>query len=181
MLDTAKTLLEKAVQHLESEFGKIQMGRANPALVEDIRVEQYGSLQSLKNCCSVNVLDAQTLSISPWDKTLIHPIAKAITDAGVGLNPQTMGDSVMIKIPPMTEDRRRDMTKIVGKFTEEGKVSVRNIRGDILKSIKKQEIEKLVSEDVSKKMESDLQKLVEDANKKIEELAKKKEVDIMKV
>ena len=113
MLDTAKTLLEKATEHLESEFGKIQMGRANPALVEDIRVEQYGSLQALKNCASLSTLDAQTLSISPWDKTLIHPIAKAITDAGIGLNPQTMGDSVMIKIPPMTEERRRDMTKVV--------------------------------------------------------------------
>ena len=181
MIDSTKSLLTKALEHLESEFGKIQMGRANPALVEDIRVEQYGSLQALKNCASLSTLDAQTLSISPWDKTLIHPIAKAITDAGIGLNPQTMADSVMIKVPPMTEERRRDMVKIVWKFAEDGKVSVRNIRGDTLKAIKKQETEKLISEDVSKKMEADVQKLVEDANKKIEELAKKKETDIMKV
>ena len=181
MLDEAKKQLEKALHHLEGEFGKLQMGRANPALVEDIRVEQYGSLQALKNCASLNILDPQTLSIAPWDKTLIHPIAKAITEAGVGLNPQTMGDSVLIKIPPMTEERRKDMVKIVKKFAEDGKVSVRNIRGDILKQIKKQETDKLISEDMAKDMEKDLQKLIDDANKNIDEAAKKKEADVMKV
>ena len=181
MLEEARGQLEKALHHLEGEFGKIQMGRANPALVEDIRIEQYGSLQALKNCASVNTLDAQTLSISPWDKTLIHPIAKAITDAGIGLNPQSMGDYVMIKIPPMTEDRRRDMVKVVGKFAEDAKISVRNIRGEALKDIKKQETAKEISEDIVKKYEADLQKIVDEANKKIDEAAKKKEVDIMKV
>lgn len=181
MLDAAKKDLHKAVHHLEVEFGKLQMGRATPALVEDIRVEQYGSLQPIKNSASINILDAQTLSIAPWDKTLIHPIAKAITEAGVGLNPQTMADSVMIKIPPLTEERRKDMVKVVKKFAEEAKISVRNVRGEYHKNIKKQETEKLISEDIAKNMETDLQKLVDDANKNIEELTKKKEVDVMKV
>jgi len=181
MLEEAKKQLERALHHLEIEFGKIQMGRANPAIVEDIRIEQYGSLQALKNCASINTLDSQTLSINPWDKSIIHAIAKAITDAGVGLNPQTMGDGVIIKIPPLTEERRRDMTKIVGKFAEEAKISIRNIRSEALKEIKKQETSKEISEDIAKKYESDLQKMIDDANKKIEESAKKKEADVMKV
>lgn len=181
MLQDAKQELQKAIHHLEGEFSKLQMGRANPALVEGIFVEQYGSLQAIKNCASVNILDPQTLSIVPWDKTLVHPIAKAITDAGVGLNPQTQADSVLIRVPQMTEDRRKDMCKIVKKFAEEGKVSIRNIRGEFMKQIKKQETEKLISEDAAKDLEKDLQKLVEDTNKAIDEAAKKKESDVMKV
>jgi len=157
------------------------MGRANPALVEDIRVEQYGSLAPIKNAATVNVLDPQTLSIAPWDKTLIHAIAKAISDAWVGLNPQTMADSVMIKIPDMTEERRRDTVKVVKKFTEDAKVSIRNVRGDAQKSIKKQETEKEISEDQARDMMDDVQKLIDDANKKIDDGAKLKEADIMKV
>lgn len=122
MLPNVKQSLEKALHHFEAELGKLQMGRANPALVEDIRVDQYGSMTPIKNCASVNVLDPQTLSITPWDKSVIHAIAKAINDAGVGLNPQTMADSVMIKIPDMTEDRRRDTVKVVKRFTEDAKV-----------------------------------------------------------
>jgi len=128
MLDKAKTGIDKAMHHLESEFGKLQLGRANPSIVEDIMIEQYGSMQPIKNSASINILDSQTLSIAPWDKDLIHVIAKAITDGGTGLNPQTMADSVMIKMPAMTEERRKDMVKIVKKMSEEAKVSVRNSR-----------------------------------------------------
>lgn len=181
MLQDAKIQLEKAIHHLEWEFWKLQMGRANPALIEDIRVEQYGSLQALKNSASVTILDPQTLSISPWDKSLIHAIAKAITEAGVGLNPQTMADSIMIKIPPLTEERRREMVKVVKKFSEDAKVSIRNIRGEFHKLIKKEESEKNISEDEGKRLEGELQKYVDEANKKIEEVAKKKEADVMKV
>ena len=181
MQQETKELLSKAIHHLEVEFWKLSLGRANPSLVEDIRVEQYGSLQPIKNCASINLLDAQTLSIAPWDKTLIHPIAKAITDAWVGLNPQTMGDSVMIKIPPLTEERRREVVKIVKKFAEEAKISVRNVRADILKSIKKQETDKLISEDQVRDLETDLQKQIDEANKQVEELTKRKEADVMKV
>ncbi len=181
MLDEAKTQLEKALHHLEGEFGKLQMGRATPALVEDIMVEQYGSMQPLKNSASLNILDPQTLSIAPWDKTLIHPIAKAITDAGIGLNPQAMADSILIKVPQLTEERRKDMVKIVKKFAEEAKVSIRNIRGEFMKQIKKQETEKTLSEDAAKDMETELQKLIDEHNKIIDDAAKRKEEDVMKV
>lgn len=157
------------------------MGRANPALVEDIMIEQYGSMQPLKNSASINILDPQTLSIAPWDKGLIHGIAKAITDAGVGLNPQTMADSVMIKVPQMTQERRIEMCKVVKKFGEDAKVSVRNVRADFHKDIKKQEADKTISEDEAKDMEIDLQKEIDHANKTIDEAIKKKEADVMKV
>ncbi len=181
MLQDAKQQLDKALQHLDGEFAKLQMGRANPALVEGIFVEQYGSLQSIKNCSSVAILDPQTLCITPWDKTLIHPIAKAISDAGVGLNPQTQADSILIRVAQMTEERRKEMCKVVKKFAEDGKVSLRNIRWEFIKSIKKQETEKLISEDIAKDFEKDLQKLIDEANKKVDEAARKKESDVMKV
>ena len=142
---------------------------------------QYGSLQPIKNCASISLLDPQTLSVSPWDKSIIHPIAKAISDAGTGLNPQTMADSIMIKIPQLTEERRKELCKTVKKYGEEAKVSVRNIRADYHKQIKKQENEKEISEDEAKRLEQDLQKIIDEANKIIDELAKKKEADTMKV
>lgn len=181
MLDQAKTQLEKALHHLEKDFGKLQMGRATPTLVEDVMIEQYGSLQPLKNSASLNILDPQTLSIAPWDKTLIHPIAKAITDAGIGLNPQAGAESILIKVPQLTEERRIEMCKVVKKFAEEAKVSVRNVRGDFHKQIKKQETEKVISEDAARDMENDLQKIIDETNKTVDEAAKRKEAEIMKV
>ncbi|MDR1987844.1 MAG: ribosome recycling factor [Candidatus Peribacteria bacterium] len=106
-------------------------------MVETILVEQYGGFQPIQNVASVSNLDAQTLSIKPWDRTIIHPIAKAITDANIGLNPQTMADGIIIKIPPLTEERRRDISKIAKSLAEEAKVSVRNARQESLKDIKK--------------------------------------------
>lgn len=181
MLEKAKSGIEKSLHHLEVEFSKLQAGRANPAMIEDIRVDSYGSLTPIKNVASINILDSQTLSIVPWDRGQIHSIAKAITDAGVGLNPQTMADSVMIKIPLLTEDRRKDLCKIAKKFSEEAKVSVRNSRQDSLKDIKVGKDAKEITEDDVKNYETQLQKLVDDANKKIDESLKKKEEDIMKV
>lgn len=181
MLEKTSEKIKKALHHLEAEFSKLQLGRANPSLVEEVLVEQYGMSQPLKNCTSVNILDNQTLSIQPWDKGVIHNIAKAITDAGLGLNPQTMADSVLIKIPPLTEERRRETTKIAKKMSEEAKIGVRNARHDALKELKSEEDAWNLSEDDVKMYEKDLQKMVDDANKKIDEMTKKKEEDIMKV
>ena len=128
MLDKVKEGLRKTIHHLDLEFSKIQMGVANPKLVEDIMIEQYGSLSPLKNVATVSCMDSQTLSIKPWDKNVINDIAKAITNSGKGLNPQNMADSIMIKIPQVTEERRKEMTKIVKNLSEESKVAVRNIR-----------------------------------------------------
>lgn len=181
MLTKAKDWIEKAIKHLDLEYSKLQLGRANPAMVESILVEQYGSMQPLQNVASVSNLDAQTLTIKPWDKWVIHSIAKAITDSWMWLNPQTMADSVMIKIPPLTEERRREVAKIAKVLAEEAKVSVRNARQESLKVIKKAEDDKEISEDIRKQNENDLQKLIDEANKRVDEHFKKKEADIMKI
>lgn len=181
MLEKVNEWIKKAINHLEVEFSKLQAWRANPAMVEDIRVENYGSLQPLKNIASINNIDNQTLSIKPWDRGVIHAIAKAITDAWTWLNPQTMADSIMIKIPPVTEERRRDLVKIAKKEAEDAKVSVRNVRQDALKEIKKWKENDELTEDDVKDLEKDLQKQIDDANKKIDEITKKKEEDLMKV
>lgn len=181
MITKAKDWIDKAIKHLDMEFSKLQLGRANPVLIEDIKVEQYWAYQPLKNVASVSTLDSQTLSIKPWDKTIIWTIAKAISDSGLWLNPQTMADSIIIKVPSMTEERRVELTKFAKRLAEEAKVWVRNARSDSHKSIKNAEENKEISEDQSKDFEIDLQKLVDEANKKIDEHLKKKTEDIMKV
>lgn len=181
MLNKAKEGLKKALHHLDVEYSKIQMWVANPLLVEDIMIEQFGSLQPLKNMAWVAVMDPQTLSIKPWDKTVLKDIARAISNSGKGLNPQTMADSILIKIPQVTEERRREMTKVVKDLSEQAKISVRNVRGDIMKDIKRAEDNKEISEDERKDIEEKVQKEVNESNKAIEEKTKKKNDDVMKV
>ncbi len=181
MLEKAKEWIQKALHHLEIEFSRLQVGRANPAMVEDIMVEQYGSMWPIKNCAWLTLLDSQTISISPWDKSLVHKIAKAITESNIGLNPQTMADSIMIKVPPLTEERRKDTVKIAKNIAEEAKVWVRNARWDSHKVIGKAKEDKEISEDEASMYDKDLQKIVDEANKQIEEMLKKKEADIMKI
>ncbi|MCD5385158.1 ribosome recycling factor [Candidatus Gracilibacteria bacterium] len=181
MLTKAKEGIEKTIHHLDVEYSKLQLGRANPVMVESIMVEQYGSMQPLQNIAAVSNLDAQTLSIKPWDKTVIHAIAKAISDSGLGLNPQTMADSILIKVPPLTEERRKEISKVAKNMAEDAKVGIRNARAESMKAIKKAENDKEISEDERKKYETDLQKLIDDANKKVEEHYKAKSADIMKI
>lgn len=150
-------------------------------MVEDIRIEAWGSQQPIKNLANIGLLDNFTLTIQPWDKSLLHAIAKAITDENIGLNPQTMADSVLIKVPPMTEEKRRDAQKIAKNMAEDAKIGVRTARAESLRDIQHGEKEKTITEDDVKSYEKDLQKMVDDANKKIEELCKKKEEDIMKI
>jgi ribosome recycling factor len=181
MLSDLTEDLKKAELHLSNEFAKLQVGRANPAVVEGITVSAYGSYQPLKNIASVAVMDPQTLSIQPWDKSLIRDIDKAITDANLGLNPQNNGESIMIKIPTLTEERRKDLVKIAKKLAEEGKIAIRNIRADSMKKIKAAETAKEIGEDVAKDYETDLQKKIDAEIKKLEEMLAKKETDILKV
>lgn len=181
MLTKAKEWISKAIKHLEVELSKLQLWRANPLLVEWIMVEQYWNIQPLKNVAWVSTLDSQTLSIKPWDKTIIWAIWKAINDSWLGLNPQVMADSIIIKIPSLTEERRIEITKLAKKIAEEAKIWVRNARADNLKIIKNAEENKEISEDQKKDLEWDLQKIVDEANKNIDEHLKKKNEDIMKI
>jgi len=181
MLEKINESIKKAIHHLDVEFSKLQVWRANPALVEDIMVEQYWMLNPLKNIATVWVLDAQTLTIKPYDKSSLGLIAKSITEAGLGLNPQTMADSVLIKMPTLTEERRKELVKIAKKIAEEAKIWIRNARQEVLKNIKKAEDDKEISEDEAKKLEKDLQKIIDDANKEVDERLKKKTDDIMTI
>lgn len=181
MLEKAQNWIEKSFHHLEIEFSKLQTGRANPAMIEDIRIDVYGSMQPIKNVASINILDNQTLSIQPWDRSQIHSIAKAITDAWVWLNPTSWADNIMIKVPILTEERRKDLVKISKKFCEEAKISIRNTRQESLKDIKSSKDKKEITEDDVKNLENKLQKIIDEANKKIEAMAFKKEQDIMKI
>lgn len=181
MLENLQQELTKAKNHLISELAKLQVGRANPAIVEGVLVSAYGAVQPLKNIASVTNMDAQTLSIQPWDKGLIHDIEKGISDAKLGLNPSNNGESLMIKIPPLTEERRREITKIASRIAEEAKVSIRNIRADLKKKIDTALAEKTISEDEAKTYERDLQKHIDAAVKEIDGISVEKEADIMKV
>lgn len=179
MLQTLASDLQKAEQHLHDEFAKLQVGRANPAIVEGITVMAYGSAQPLRNVASVSILDAQTISIQPWDKSTLRDISKAINDANIGLNPQDNGESVLVRIPVLTEERRRDLVKIAKKLSEDGKIAVRNIRQDYLKKIKNQDDS--VGEDIIKQQETELQKSIDEEIMKIDKMTKHKEEEIMKV
>ncbi len=181
MLSKAKEGIEKTLKHLEIEYSKLQLGRANPIMVEWIMVEQYGSLQKIQNIAAVSNMDFQTLCIKPWDRNVIHSIAKAITESWLWLNPQTMADSIIIKVPPLTEERRKEVVKVAKKMADEAKIWIRNARADSLKVIKSAEDKKEISEDQKKDLEGDLQKLIDEANKKIDENLKHKEIDIMKM
>lgn len=141
----------------------------------------YGSSQPLRNVAAVSTLDAQTISIQPWDKAVIKDIEKAITDANLGLNPNNNGESILINIPPLTGERRKELVKLIGKFSEDAKVSLRNIRQDYKKKIDTAKNSKTESEDILKGYEADLQKKIDAATKDVEALEKHKEEELMKV
>jgi ribosome recycling factor len=181
MLTNIQQELSKAKEHYANELAKLQAWRANPAIVEGVYVMAYGSSQALRNVAAVSTLDAQTISIQPWDKSIIKDIEKGITDASLGLNPNNNGESILIHIPPLTEERRRDLAKISSRMTEEAKVSIRTIRQDYKKKIDTAKNSKTISEDQAKDYESDLQKYIDIAIREVEVLEKKKEEEIMKV
>ena len=181
MLANLQQELHKATNHMQNELSKLQAWRANPAIVEDIYVMAYGSLGPLKNIAAVSIMDASTIVIQPWDKAIIRDIEKGISDAKIGLNPSNNGETLMIKIPPLTEERRRDLVKIASRLGEEGKVGIRNIRQEFKKKIDKSKADKEISEDEAKSHEANLQKEIDKWIKQIEEMLKTKETDIMKV
>ena len=181
MLENLQIELHRAINHLKSELSKLQVGRANPAIVEDILVTAYGSLYPVKNVAAVGILDPQTLSIQPWDKSIIRDIDKAITEAHLGLNPQNNGESILIRIPTPTEERRRELVKNSSAMGEEAKISLRSIRQEHKKKIDLAKNEKTISEDIAKMHETNLQKSIDESIKEVDSLVKEKEEEIMKI
>ncbi len=177
----AKQRMDKSVESFRNEIATIRTGKATTTLLDSIRVDFYGTPSPLKQVGNVSVLDVHTLAITPWDKTMVPAIEKAILTADLGLNPISDGTNLKIPIPPLTEERRKEMVKIVKKLGEDAKVAIRNIRRDANEHLKKQEKEKKVSEDELKNLEKDTQKLTDEHITMIDEHIKHKEKEIMEV
>lgn len=182
-IQTLKTELHKAHEYFLDQLLGLQVGKASPKLVENIDcfIPSWGMEQKISQIANVMMLDNQTIKIEPWDKGTMSSIEKGIYDSGTGLTPQGMGSHILIKIPPMTTERRREMTKIVSKMGEEAKIAVRNIRHDILKEIKASVDAKLMSETEQEALEKEVEKIVKEYNGKIDDEVKVKSDEVMKV
>src|SRR5476649_2579046 len=170
----AKAAMDKAIDHCDGELQKIRAGKASPSMLDDIVVDYYGSPTPLNQVGSVNTPDARTIVVQPWEKSLLGPIEKAIMEANLGINPQNDGVLIRINVPPLTEERRRDLVKRVKAEAENGKISVRNIRKDTNEKIKKLKSES-VSDDEIKVGEAEVQKLVDSYMITIDKLVELKE------
>ena len=173
--------MKKAVETIRRELSGIRTGKATPALLEGIKVEYYGNMTPLNQMANISVPDHKLLVIQPWDKTQIGEIVKAIQKADLGLTPMPDANIIRLPIPPLTEERRKDLVKLVKKLAEEGKIAIRNIRRDTNDSIKKGEKEKKISEDESRKGQERVQEITNKYIEKIEEVMEKKEQEVMEV
>ena len=176
----AKTSMDKAIEHADNELNKIRAGKASPSMLDDVMVDYYGTATPLSQIGSVNTPDARTIVIQPWEKTLLGAIEKAIMEANLGVNPQNDGVIIRINVPPLTEERRRDLVKKAKGEAEHGKIAIRNIRKDANEKIRKLKTEG-VSEDEMKTGEAEVQKLTDAYIVKVDQLTEAKEKDIMTV
>lgn len=179
-LDEAKELMEKALKHTALEFNKIRAGKANPSMLDGLTVEYYGVTTPLNQAATVNVSDARTIVIRPFEKKLIQDIERAIINSDLGLNPQSDGEVVRLIIPPLTEERRRDLVKQVKNEGESGKISIRSIRKETNEELKKLQKEG-ASEDDIKKAEEKVQVLTDQHIQKVDQMIADKEKEIMTV
>ena len=173
--------MAKCVTAFRNDLKKLRTGRAHPSLVEHLKVEYYGNEVPLMQVASINVEDARTLAVSPWDKSMVQVIEKAILKSDLGLTPATAGQVIRIPLPPLTEERRRELTKVVRAEAENARVGVRNVRRDIMNELKEMLKEKLISQDDERKAETDIQKLTDKHIADIEQLMTAKEKEIMQV
>lgn len=180
-LKTYRDRMEKAVGALREEFAGLRTGRANAGLLEPVQVEAYGSMSPLHSVAAISVPEPRMISVSVWDKSMVTPVEKAIRAAGLGLNPIVDGQTLRIPVPPLTEERRKDLAKLAGKYAEQQKIAVRNVRRDANDDLKKAEKASEISQDEQKKMEAEVQKDTDAAIKRIDETLKAKEVEIMQV
>ena len=181
ILKEAKDKMHKAAEVVRQELIKIRTGKATTALLDGVKVEYYGAMVPVSQVGNVSVSDIHSLSVQPWEKMMLDPIIKAIQTANLGLNPVKDGDIVRIPIPPLNEERRRELVKLTKKFGEDGKIAVRNIRRDAIENLKKSEKAEHFSEDERKHGEQEVQKLTDKFTKDIDTLLALKEKEIMEV
>ncbi|MFC4387430.1 ribosome recycling factor [Gracilibacillus marinus] len=181
LLNETKEKMLQATKAYSKNLATVRAGRANPALLDSIQVEYYGALTPLNQLSSITVPEARLLLITPFDKTVIGDIEKAIQKADLGLSPSSDGNVIRLNIPPLTEERRKDLVKVVGKYAEESKVQIRNIRRDANDQLKKNEKNGEITEDELRGHQDDVQSLTDEYTKKIDQLTKEKEQEIMEV
>lgn len=177
IIDSTKEAMNNAISHLEKELRSIRAGKASPAMLANVQVDYYGSQTPLSQVANVNTPDARTISIQPWEKNMLHEIEKAIMIANLGFNPMNNGENIIINVPPLTEERRRDLAKQAKAEAEHAKVGIRNARKDANNEIKKTD----VSDDMKKNAETDIQSLTDGFVKQVDEKFSVKEQEIMTV
>ncbi|MBT7081811.1 MAG: ribosome recycling factor [Chloroflexi bacterium] len=179
--EDAEARMGKSVESLKHELGKLRAGRAHPSLLDQISVDYYGTSTPLSQVANVNASDARTLTVAPWEKTMVQPIEKAIMESDLGLNPATAGMLIRIPLPPLTEERRRDLVKVVKHEGESAKVAIRNIRRDANSDFKDLVKEKEISEDDERRAEDAVQKLTDRFVAEVDQTVKAKEDDLMEI
>jgi ribosome recycling factor len=177
----AESKMDLSIESFKHNLTKIRTGRANPAILDTVHVDYYGSMVPISQVANVSLLDSRTVSVQPWEKGMGAKIEKAIRDSDLGLNPSSMGDLIRVPMPPMSEERRKELTKLVRNEGESAKVAVRNLRRDANESVKKLVKDKLASEDDQKRCEADIQKVTDRHILAIDQLVAGKEQDIMAV
>jgi ribosome recycling factor len=178
---TADSKMASSIEALKNNLGKIRTGRANPAILDVIQVEYYGSMVPLNQVANVTLVDSRTIGVSPWEKGLSAKIEKAIRDSDLGVNPVPVGDLIRVPMPLMSEERRKEMTKLVKSEGENSKVAIRNLRRDANEGVKKLVKDKLASEDDQKRAEADIQKATDKAIADVDKLIAEKEKEIMSI
>jgi ribosome recycling factor len=177
----ATARMHKCVQVFQADLKKLRTGRAHPSLVEHLKVDYYGADVPLQQVANIAVEDARTLTISPWEKSMVGPIEKAIHKSDLGLSPMTAGAVIRVPLPPLTEERRRDITKVVRQDAENARVSIRNVRRDVLADVKELLKEKEISQDDERKAQDEIQKLTDRHIAELDQLLAAKEKEILQV
>lgn len=180
-MDALSRRMDGALKTLASDFAGLRTGRASAELLDPVQVEAYGSMVPLKQVGSVTVPEPRMLAVQVWDKTMVKAVEKGIASAGLGLNPMADGQLVRIPLPELTEERRKELVKVAGKYAEQARVAVRNVRRDGMDQLKKMEKDKVISEDEHREQSDKVQKMTDDHIAKIDEMVSQKEKDILKV
>jgi len=178
---TAETKMGKSIEAFKSELQKVRTGRAHPGLLDQVHVDYYGAMVPISQVANVTLLDARTISVQPWEKGMGAKIEKAIRESDLGLNPAAQGDLLRVPMPPLTEERRRDLTKVVRHAGEDTKIAVRNLRRDANEHLKKMLKDKLATEDEERRAQDEVQKLTDRVIAEIDRLIHAKEAEILAV
>ena len=181
LIKDAETRMKKSIESLKGDLTKIRTGRAHPSLLEHITVEYYGSTVPLNQVANISVGDSRTLNVTPWEKPMVSVVEKAIMNSGMGLNPASAGEVIRVPLPPLTEERRKDLIKVVRKEGEAGKVAIRNIRRDVLSDVKSLLKDKEITEDQDRMAQDDVQKLTDKYVAQVDVLLAEKEKDLMEI